>query len=70
MLPSFQPLIFAALFASFVPRHAQRWGEEGHRISALIAARYLDPTERTQLCSWPKAACAIDLDLGGLFVWI
>ena len=50
MWPSFQPPIFAALLiAGLLPRHAQAWGDEGHRIIALIAERYLDPTAHTQL---------------------
>ena len=50
MLPSSRRSIFAALLiAALLARHAQAWGDQGHRIIALIADRYLDPTARTQL---------------------
>ena len=42
--------IFAALLiVGLLPQHAQAWGDQGHRIIALIADRYLDPTARTKL---------------------
>ena len=59
MLPSFQPPIFAALLiASLLPRHAQAWGDEGHRITGLITEHYLDPMARTKL----GAMLGLDLD--------
>ena len=42
--------MFAALLiVGLLPQHAQAWGDQGHRIIALIADRYLDPVARTQL---------------------
>jgi hypothetical protein len=50
MLSSSRRSIFAAvLIAGLLPRYAQAWGDQGHRIIALIADRYLDPTARTEL---------------------
>ena len=50
MLSSSRRSIFAALLvAGLLPQHAQAWGDQGHRIIALIAERYLDPTAHTQL---------------------
>ena len=50
MLPSLQPPVFAALLiASFLPQHAQAWGDEGHRIIALIAEQYLEPATRAEV---------------------
>jgi hypothetical protein len=47
MFSSSRPPIFAALFiAGLLPRRAQGWGDEGHRIIALIALEYLDPAAR------------------------
>jgi len=42
--------MFAALLiVGLLPQHAQAWGDQGHRLVALIAERYLDPTARTKL---------------------
>ena len=50
MLSSSRRSIFAALLiVGLLPEHAQGWGDQGHRIIALIADRYLDPVARTQL---------------------
>jgi hypothetical protein len=50
MLSSSRRSIFAALLiAGLLPQYAQAWGDQGRRITALIAERYLDPVARTQL---------------------
>ena len=50
MLSSSRRSIFAALLiVGLLPQHAQAWGDQGHRIIALVAERYLDPTARTKL---------------------
>jgi hypothetical protein len=50
MLSSSRRSIFAALLiVGLLPQHAQAWGDQGHRIIALIAERYLDPTALAEL---------------------
>jgi hypothetical protein len=50
MLSSSRRSIFAALLVSgLLPQHPHAWGDQGHRIIALIADHYLDPTARTNL---------------------
>jgi hypothetical protein len=59
MLSSSRRSICAALLiVGLLPWHAQAWGDQGHRIIALIAERYLDATARTQL----RAMLASDTD--------
>jgi hypothetical protein len=50
MLSSSRRSIFAVLLiVGLLPQYAQAWGDQGHRITALIAEHYLDPGARAQL---------------------
>jgi hypothetical protein len=43
------------LIASLLPQHAQAWGDEGHRIIALIAEQYLEPATRAEVSAMLSA---------------
>src|SRR5690348_8054514 len=42
-------LAFVACFLALHPRPARAWGDEGHRIIALVADRFLDPAVRSKI---------------------
>ena len=56
-----RPSIFAALLiVGLLPRHAAAWGDEGHKVIALIAREYLDPAARASV------SAMLDADPDGL----